>query len=78
MNLLLRSLNSAFHLSWNARGLGRSSKRRRLSLIKEQNIDMVFLLETKTTVVTERFVRSLWKHNHLSMLKMTQMGELEV
>ena len=66
-------------LSWNAGGLGRSSKRNRFrNLMEQQNIDMVFLQETKTTVVTERFVRSLWKHNHLSMLKMTQMGELEV
>ncbi|GFZ11115.1 hypothetical protein Acr_22g0005130 [Actinidia rufa] len=71
---LLRSLNSAFHLSWNARGLGRSSKRCRLSLIKEQNFDMISLLETKTTVVTERFVKSLWKDNNFEYVEVDSDG----
>lgn len=62
-------------LSWNVRGLRRVEKRRRIkSLIKEKEVDMVLLQETKLAAVSLDMVRSLWYRDQVEFLEVVASG----
>ena len=47
-------------LTWDVRGLGRREKRRKIKkIIKENELDIVLMQETKKEVITEMFVTSI-------------------
>ncbi|XP_028082530.1 uncharacterized protein LOC114283868 [Camellia sinensis] len=57
-------------LSWNVHGLRRGEKRRRIkSLIKEKEVDMVLLQETKLAAILLDMVRSLWYRDQVEFME---------
>ncbi|XP_028126564.1 uncharacterized protein LOC114323215 [Camellia sinensis] len=62
-------------LSWNARGLGRKEKRGKVKkLLKERNIDIVLLQETKKAELTEDEVRSVWGRDKMEFMVVDAVG----
>ncbi|KAK8677347.1 hypothetical protein V6N13_142891 [Hibiscus sabdariffa] len=62
-------------LSWNVRGLGSSVKRSAIhKVLRQQRIEMVFLVETKLEVVSEAVVKSLWWTDSYSFLVSASEG----
>ncbi|GMI72221.1 hypothetical protein HRI_000891400 [Hibiscus trionum] len=48
-------------LSWNIRGLGTSSKCRAVQrIVRQHQVEMVFLQETKLELITEQIVKKVW------------------
>lgn len=69
------SLFSMKLLFWNIRGLGRPSKRRKIrTLLKERNIDMVFLQKTKKSELTLEVVRSIWPVEDMDYMSVNAAG----
>ncbi|KAK8690499.1 hypothetical protein V6N13_074032 [Hibiscus sabdariffa] len=51
-------------ISWNVRGLGGAAKRRGVrDVLRKQQCEMVFLLESKLELVSEVLVFGLWPHD---------------
>ncbi|KAK8652759.1 hypothetical protein V6N13_126784 [Hibiscus sabdariffa] len=62
-------------LSWNVRGLGSSVKRSAIhKVLRQQRIEMVFLVETKLEVVSEAVVKSLWWIDSFNFLMSASEG----
>ncbi|KAK8697697.1 hypothetical protein V6N13_113836 [Hibiscus sabdariffa] len=48
-------------ISWNVRGVGSTVKRKEIrKMLRQQRVEMVFLVETKVEVVSEVLIRSIW------------------
>ena len=51
-------------VSWNAKGLCKPGKRRRLKkMLRENEVDYVFIQETKQAATTRYFAQSIWNGN---------------
>ena len=62
-------------LSWNIRGLGRREKRNRLrKLIRDNEIDVVLIQETKKEVISKEIVRSVWPDMEFDYLEVGARG----
>ncbi|KAK8573835.1 hypothetical protein V6N13_096766 [Hibiscus sabdariffa] len=62
-------------LSWNVRGLGSSVKRSAIRrILRQQHIEMVFLVETKLGVMPEAIIKSIWWTDSFSFIVSTSMG----
>ncbi|KAK8682808.1 hypothetical protein V6N13_055181 [Hibiscus sabdariffa] len=62
-------------LSWNVSGLGSSIKRSTIrKVLRQQRIEMVFLVETKLEVVSEAVVKSIWWTDSYSFLVSASVG----
>ncbi|KAK8625768.1 hypothetical protein V6N13_056928 [Hibiscus sabdariffa] len=62
-------------ISWNVRGLGGAAKRRGLrDVLRKQQCDMVFLLESKLEVVSQFLVSGLWLNDGFEFVFAPSVG----
>ncbi|GMP50136.1 hypothetical protein CsSME_00043071 [Camellia sinensis var. sinensis] len=61
--------------SWNARGLGRLEKRRKVKKsIADRKVDIILLQETKISVINSDLVKSLWPGDHMEFMAVDAVG----
>ncbi|KAL7228418.1 hypothetical protein ACSBR2_007187 [Camellia fascicularis] len=62
-------------LSWNIRRLGKKGKQGKIrKLLKERNVDMVLLQETKKPKISEVEIRSMWLRDKMEFLTVDSEG----
>ena len=62
-------------LSWNVRGLGRDDRRRRVKeFLRQKNVDMVLLQETKKSNIDDNVIRSLWPSDSVEYMEVDAEG----
>lgn len=56
-------------LTWNVRGIGRSEKKGKIrKMMKERNVDIVLLQETKKPDILEQEVREMWGRDSMEFM----------
>ena len=69
---LIKESRSMRLLTWNVRGLGAEGKKGMIkTIIKEESIDMVGLVETKHKDISEWDIRKCWGHNGAEYMHVT-------
>lgn len=57
-------------LSWNIRGLGKKEKRRKLKkMLRDREVDFLFLQETKLKSTNNFFIGSIWGHSDFGYME---------
>lgn len=62
-------------LTWNVRGIGRSEKKGKIKkMMKERNVDIVLLQETKKAGILEQEVREMWRRDSMEFMAVGSEG----